>query len=105
MGIQIIEAEAKFVDQIIAKGMDFAGREAIGCVVAVSVLKAAAIKDILEGRRLEVTVIAVAVADEGVVFLAEGVVAANIELVLGFSALGVGKKRLQAEARVIGCGK
>jgi len=48
MRAQVIEAEAKFVDQIIAKRMDFTGGQPFGGVVAVAILKAAAIEYIAE---------------------------------------------------------
>ncbi len=87
----MIEAEAKFVDQVVAKCVDLTGRQALGCVVAVAILKAAAIEHVVEGRGQEITVVAVAEAGEKIIFFADGVVDANVELVLRFAAFGIGE--------------
>ena len=83
----MIEAEAKFVDQVVAKSVDLAGSQALGGVVAVAILKAAAVEHVVEGRGQEVAVVAVAEAGEKIILVADGLVDANIELVLGFAAL------------------
>src|ERR1700733_16069167 len=51
MGVQVIEAETEFIDQVVAKGVDFARGEAAGRTVAVAILEAAAVQRIVEGRR------------------------------------------------------
>ena len=47
--IKMIETETKFVDQIVAESMDLACGESLGNIVAVTVLKAAAIEPVVEG--------------------------------------------------------
>src|ERR1700687_578255 len=105
MRIEVIEAETKFVDQVVSKGVGLAGSEALGGVGAVAVLKAAAVEHVVERRGQEIAVFAITVAGKKIVLLADGVVAANVELVLRFAALWIGKESLGAELRRIGRGK
>jgi hypothetical protein len=88
MGVEVIEAEAKFVDQVVAKCVELAGRQALGGVVAVAILKAAAVEHVVERGGKEIAVVAVTVASEKIILVGSGVVDANVELVLGFAALG-----------------
>ena len=44
----MIEAETKFVDQVVAKRMDLAGRQTLRRIVAVAILKAASVEHVLE---------------------------------------------------------
>ena len=97
--IEVIEAKAKFVDQVVAKSVDLAGGQALGCVLAVAILKAATVEHVVEGRGKEITVVAVAEASEEIIFLADGVVDANVELVLRFVRFGSARK-LPAACRV-----
>ncbi len=87
----MIEAEAKFVDQVVAEGVELAGSEALGGVVAVAILKAAAVENVIEGRGKEVAVVAVTEAGEKIILCADGLVDANIELVFSFAAFGIGQ--------------
>jgi hypothetical protein len=57
--MQTIEAEAKFVDEVVANTVDLAGSQALGCVVAVAILKPAAVERVAEGRGQEGTVVSV----------------------------------------------
>lgn len=72
--------------------MDFAGRQALRCVVAVAILKAATVEHIVEGRGQEITVVAVAITNEEIIFFADGVVPANVKLVLRFAAFWIGQE-------------
>ena len=71
MGVEVIEAETKFVHQVVAKSVDLAGRQALGCVVAVAILKAATVEHVVERRGQEITVVAVTVAGEKIILVAE----------------------------------
>ena len=101
----MIEAEAKFVDQVVAERVDLAGRQSLGKILAVAILKAAAVEVVIERRGQEITVVAVTEAGEKIIFGADGVVVANIELVLRFRAFGIGKESIGTERWVIGRGK
>ncbi len=89
MRVEVIEAEAKFIDQIVVKSMDFAGCKALGCVVAIAILKAATVKHIVEWRGKKITVVAITVADKEIILFANCVVDANIELVFGLAAFRI----------------
>ena len=101
----MIEAETKFIDEGVAKSVELAGREALGYVVAVAILKPAAVEHVAEGRGQKSTVVAVAEAGEKIVFAADGVVEASVELVLRFRAFGVAKKIVAAALGGVGDGK
>ena len=74
MRLKVIEAEPKFVDEIIAECVHLARCEAFCGVVAGAILKTSAIQKILEGRWQKVAVITVAEAREEIVFPADGLV-------------------------------
>jgi len=68
VGMQTIETEAEFVDEVVIKTVNLAGSQALCRVLAVAVLKAAAIERVVEGRGQEGAVVAVAEAGEEIVF-------------------------------------
>ena len=103
--VQVVVAEAEFVDQVIAKSVDLTGGQAPGRVIAVAILKAAAVQHVVERRGQKKAVVAITEAGEKIVLSADGVVDADVELVFGFAALGIGKEGLEAELRSIGRGK
>ena len=67
----MIEAETKFVDQVVPKSVDLAGRQTLGRVVAGAILKAATVEHIVEGGGQESAVIAITVAGEKIILAAE----------------------------------
>ncbi len=89
MRTQVIETEAEFVDQIIAKCMDLTGGQALRCVVAGAILKTTAVEHVAEWRRKKVTVVAVTEAGEKIIFGADGLVDANVELVFRLAAFRI----------------
>ena len=65
-------------------------RRSPGYIQSETIPKAATVERIAEGRGQEIIVVAVAVAGEKIIFVANGVVPTNVELVLRIAALGVG---------------
>src|SRR5580704_18468540 len=117
MRVEVIETEAKFVDQVVAKSVDLTGCQALGSVVAGAILKAAAVEHVVERRGQEIGVFAVTVAGEEIIFVANGVVDANVKFVFGFAAfrssqvvstgqtgIGRGEQISQFLAKRIDCG-
>ena len=98
----MIEAEAKFIDQVVAKRVDFARRQPLGGVVAIAILKAAAIEDVLEGGGKEVIVVAVTEPYEKIVFVVHDLVNTNIKLVFCFTALGIRQEVSTGQSQVRG---
>src|ERR1700678_747228 len=89
VGAEVVETETKFVDQVIAKTMDLARSQPLGGVVAVAILKTPTIEHVIKGRWEEVAVIAVAEAGKEIIFVADGLVDANVKLIFRLAALGI----------------
>src|SRR5260370_31732504 len=72
--------------------MDFAGGQATRGILAITVLEAATIEKVLKGGGKEIAVNTVTEAGEEIVLFAEGVVNANVELVVGLIPFRIGEK-------------
>src|SRR5271166_307380 len=95
--VQVVETEAEFVDQIRAKRVNLAGRQAARGVLAVPVLKAPAIEHVIKRRGQEVFGVSITEAGEEIVFLTYRLVDADIELVICFASLRIGEKGVVAK--------
>ena len=85
--------------------MDLTGGQALSDVFAIAILKAATVEHIVvEGRGQEITVVAITVAGEKIVLVANRVVNADVEFVLRLTPFGIGKESLGAELSGIGAG-
>ena len=71
--------------------MDLTRRETLGNIIAVTILEAATVEHVVEWRGQEIGVVAIAVTGKEIVFIVEGVVDANIELIFSFAALRIGQ--------------
>src|SRR5271157_5607869 len=92
MRAQSVEAKAQLVDHAGTEGVDLAGRQAPGVVLAVAIRKAAAVEIGLKRRGQEIAGVAKTEARKEIVVLAERLVQANIEPVARLALLGIGLK-------------
>src|SRR5579859_2641370 len=88
----MVEAKARLINQLGPESVHFARCQTAGIVLAIAVLKAAAIEHGLERRGQEIVGVAEAEAREEVIFLTECLVDADIEPVVGFTPLRFGEE-------------
>src|SRR5262249_37408803 len=88
--VQVVVAKPKFVDQVVAKSMHLARRQAPGGILTEPILKASAIEHVVEWRRQEERILAITEAAKQIVISAEDVIDADVKFILSFATLGIG---------------